>query len=35
VRRILLAHIADLEGRPAGSLARRPPPVLPVELRVQ
>ena len=34
VRRILLEHMADLEGRPADGLARRPP-VLPVELRVR
>jgi pimeloyl-ACP methyl ester carboxylesterase len=35
VRRILLEHLADLEGRSAGGLARRMPPMLPVELRVQ
>lgn len=35
VRRILLAHLAELEGRPASSLAQRPVAALPVELRVQ
>jgi len=29
VRRILLEHLADLAGRPADSLARRPPPAAP------
>lgn len=35
VRRILLDHLADLEGRPTSSVARRSPPVLPMELRVR
>ena len=32
VRRILLEHLADLEGRPVESLARRPPPVWPPQV---
>ena len=32
VRRILLEHLADLEGRPTDNLARRP---LPVQVQVQ
>jgi hypothetical protein len=35
VRRILLEHLANLEGRPVGSVALRPPPALSSELRVR
>jgi pimeloyl-ACP methyl ester carboxylesterase len=35
VRRILLEHLADLDGRPTNTLARRTPPVMPAESYVR